>query len=328
MLDASDPLVAVRLFHDALPSRIRDYLHVRGISDGVIDTHLLGWDGRQITIPIFDREGRFAFLKRAKDPEDTTPGPKMLTPPGCSAELYGWERLRGQPPRIIICEGEFDRLVLEGQGIAAVTSTGGARLFRAEWARNFEAIDEVYLCFDRDQAGREGALSVARVLPKARIVELPEEVGPSGDVTDFFVRLGKTRDDFLALLEAAKPGPPPEPVASAPTPAPGGPVGRWAERVERIKTRIAIADVVRQYVELRGIGERLRGLCPFHDDHEPSLVVFPASGRFYCFGCAARGDVIAFLMAVEHVSFGDAVAALERLAETPDHHDGAVEAHP
>jgi len=40
--------------------------------------------------------------------------------------------------------------------------------------------------------------------PQARIVRLPDEVGESGDVTDFFVRLGRSREEFIGLLEAAQ----------------------------------------------------------------------------------------------------------------------------
>src|SRR5437016_176845 len=130
MRDASDPLVAARLFYDALPERLRRYLNARGIPDSVIDLHCLGWNGRRISIPISDREVNVAFFKLAKDPDDQSEGPKMLASPGSRAELYGWERLFTKPLRIVICEGEFDRLVLEAQGIAAVTSTGGARVFR------------------------------------------------------------------------------------------------------------------------------------------------------------------------------------------------------
>jgi hypothetical protein len=46
---------------------------------------------------------------------------------------------------------------------------------------------------DNDTAGRSGAAKVSRLIPRARIIELPEEVGPGGDVTDYFVRLKHSR---------------------------------------------------------------------------------------------------------------------------------------
>src|SRR5262249_50960350 len=149
-----------------------------------------------------------AFFKQAKDPEDNGESPKMIAWPKGHLELYGWENLRDNASKIIICEGEFDRLVLEANGFKAVTSTGGARAFRKEWAKEFESIPEVYVCFDNDEPGKSGALRVGRLIPHAKIVDLPNDVGEGGDITDFFVRLERTREDFLKLLEAAKPGPP------------------------------------------------------------------------------------------------------------------------
>jgi DNA primase len=323
MQDASDPIVAARLFHDALPMRIREYLNHRGIRDAVIDAHLLGWDGRRITIPIFNREGQLSFFKRAKDPDDQTPGPKMLTPAGGSAELYGWERLRGEPPRIVICEGEFDRLVLEGQGIAAVTSTGGAGVFRRDWAGVFRSIPEVFICFDRDDAGRMGALRVASLIAHARLVELPEAVGEGGDVTDFFVRLGKAHDDFDALLALAAPA-----SAVAETEqqlASRERDTRSRDRVERVKRDVPIVEVVRQYVpSLRGTARVMTGRCPFHDDQVPSLAVYADRGRFHCYGCGAHGDVIDFVMRVEHLTF---LQALDTLDAVRLNHGPTAEGH-
>src|SRR5437867_6343703 len=221
-------------YHKALPSRICRYLNDRGIPDLVIDFHLLGWHENRITIPIFIRMEEFAFFKLARDPEGPTLAPKMLTSPGAYAELYGWDQVLRKPTKIIICEGEFDRLVLEGKGFIAVTSTGGAGTFRKEWAREIETISDIYVCYDRDEAGERGADRVARIIPHAKIVELPEEVGKGGDVTDFFVRLGKSPEDFIRLMDAALPAAPsPEPEARPTAPRAGGQIGR-ASRRERV----------------------------------------------------------------------------------------------
>ncbi len=80
---------------------------------------------------------------------------------------------------------------------------------------------------------------------------------------------------------------------------------------ERVKQQRAIADVVEQHgVELRRSGGRLSGRCPFHEDGSPSLVVYPETRSFYCFGCGAGGDVIDFVRRAEGLGFRE---ALERL---------------
>jgi DNA primase len=302
-------------YHERIPDRIRAYLNQRGIPDELINRHLLGWNGVRITVPIFNRNAEPVFFKLAKDPEDQTPSPKMLATRGGAAELYGWDRVLDRSSRIIICEGEFDRLVLEARGFAAVTSTGGAGTFKAAWAKAFETIQEVYVCFDNDVAGRKGAARVGGMIPHARLIALPEEVGEGGDVTDFFVRLGKSKDDFLALMQAAKPAPP---AASSPALAKrrfdAGP--RSNDKVQRIKSRIPIAHVIVHYVSLHPSGNRLLGRCPFHEDRTPSFAVYPETGTFHCFGCSAHGDMIAFLMKKERLSFAKALDVLDQL-KTP-----------
>ena len=313
MTESRNLLDTATTYHRNLPDRIRQYLNGRGISDEQIDVHLLGWNGRRITIPIFNYAGTCAFFKLAKDPEDKSGSPKMLATPGAYAELYGWEQIRRQPQNIIVCEGEFDRLVLERKGFAAVTSTGGAGTFRFAWAVEFATIPHVYLCFDRDEAGRNGALRVGRMIPHARLVELPLEVGDSGDVTDFFVRLRKSRKEFLQLLKEAQPVPPEQssPLGSASRSRPPDPA--LQQRITQIKADLPIAAVIGRYLKLLPSGQTFTGLCPFHADRRPSLTVYPVTGTFYCFGCLKHGDVINFLQEIERLSFNQTLDALDHL---------------
>lgn len=316
----ADLLALAAAYQRALPDRIRRYLNGRGIPDAVIDLHQLGWDGSRIAIPIFNHAGVLAFFKLVKDPDDPTPGPKMLTSPGGTLELYGWERVASKPCRLVICEGEFDRLVLEAHGLPAVTSTGGAGALRREWATEIAPIPEVYLCFDRDDAGRRGALRVGQFLPQAKIVTLPEEVGPGGDVTDFFVLLDRTREDFEELLKTAAPVPaPPETLPVATRHAPPPTLTALRQRVDALKAAVLIADVAARYVALRPSGPNFRGRCSFHEDHDPSLMVFPQSATFHCFGCGRHGDMIAFVIAIEGLTFW---RALEFLGDLPRDHAG------
>ena len=286
----------------------------RGIPDVLIDFHLLGWNSVRITIPIFNREGQLVFFKLAKDPEDSIPGPKMLAPLGVNVEIYGWEQILSKPSQLIICEGEFDRLVLEAHSFRAVTSTGGAGTFRSEWVNEFKAIPEVYICFDCDDAGRNGALRVGRMISHSRLVKLPEEVEEGGDITDFFVRLGHSREDFLKLLEQAQPAPPsPAPTFLSYPAMIRRTISPSRNRVEHIKAELPINKVIEQYVKLRVSGNNFVGLCPFHEDHNPSLTVYSASSTFHCYGCRKHGDVITFLMEIEHLTFIQALDALDRL---------------
>lgn len=281
---------------------------------GVVPRHLLGWNGRRITIPIFNFAGELAFFKFAKDPTDKSSSPKMMTTRGASAELYGWEVVKRRPQYLILCEGEFDRLVLEAQGFLTVTSTGGAGAFREAWARELTPIPHIYVCYDRDEAGRRGAHRVGQLLPHAKMIALPADVGEGGDVTDFFVRLGRTREDFLTLMEQAEPvPPPPEPIIQVDQAGTHATSSLLRQRIERIKHAVSIVEIIGRYATLRRSGDYLIGLCPFHPDHHPSLVVYPATGTFYCFGCRKHGDVITFVQELEHLTFRQALEVLESI---------------
>jgi hypothetical protein len=84
------------------------------------------------------------------------------------------------------------------------------------------------------------------------------------------------------------------------------------EEIERLKREI----LVERLAEARGIqlarhGADLFGLCPFHDDHEPSLVITPAKNLWHCLGaCQAGGSVIDWVMRAEGVSFRHAAELL------------------
>lgn len=75
------------------------------------------------------------------------------------------------------------------------------------------------------------------------------------------------------------------------------------EEIDRLKRDVPVADLVRaRGIELRGHGENLVGLCPFHDDHDPSLVVTPAKNLWHCMGaCQTGGDVFAWVMKAEGI---------------------------
>lgn len=199
----------VQTHHTALPERIRTYLHERGITDHIINEYKLGWGkfyGRNwIVIPVTDLEGKYSLLKLRQDPEDiTNPNRMMVYPKGVQHQIYGWELLKGYASFVVICEGELDRLVLLANGVPAVTSTGGCGTFKDEWAKHFLKAEKTYVCYDRDDPGREGATKVlAKLLEldheNVLRIDLPEMGDEKKDVTDYFVGGVGNIDTFMAL---------------------------------------------------------------------------------------------------------------------------------
>ena len=83
------------------------------------------------------------------------------------------------------------------------------------------------------------------------------------------------------------------------------------EDIARVRAASDIVAVVTQHTQLRKVGQRWSGLCPFHNEKSPSFSVNAQEGLYYCFGCQASGDIITFVREIEHLDF---VGAVEWLA--------------
>ena len=64
------------------------------------------------------------------------------------------------------------------------------------------------------------------------------------------------------------------------------------EFIEKVKSALNIVDVIDSFTHLRKAGINYKGVCPFHNDHTPSMVVSPSRQMYHCFVCGASGDVI------------------------------------
>ena len=84
------------------------------------------------------------------------------------------------------------------------------------------------------------------------------------------------------------------------------------EEITRIKKETDLAALIRSRgIELRKHGSKdLIGLCPFHDNTEPSMIVTPAKGLFHCMSCGAAGNAIQFVEKFDGVSFRHAFELL------------------
>src|SRR5207247_4402117 len=90
--------------------------------------------------------------------------------------------------------------------------------------------------------------------------------------------------------------------------------GHDAALLDAIRTGIDIVEVVGELVVLKKAGASWKGLCPFHVEKTPSFQVNPSKRIFHCFGCGAGGDVFAFLMRQDRLSFPEAVRTLAQRA--------------
>lgn len=245
--------VATEFYHEALdyqPEVVRYLVNERGLSPGVIAKHKLGFAGGDINamfvllrqqgfassdisatgLTTFDRDtGRpIDFLRnhitipymvagnvvmiRGRAFGASNEQTKYVTGPGQKSRLFNTDAV-WDADEVVLCEGEFDCLVLEEQGYTAV-AVPGANTWQDTWDAYFTEVRRIWVVFDRDDevgAGHEvGAKAADKLLsrlgPKARRVDLPEhEHGKSkNDITEWFVTLAHSRHDFDALLKAAR----------------------------------------------------------------------------------------------------------------------------
>ena len=81
-----------------------------------------------------------------------------------------------------------------------------------------------------------------------------------------------------------------------------------------IKEKLAVADVLKSYIELQPAGRNFKARCPFHNEKTPSFTVSPERGTWHCFGCNEGGDIFTFLMKFENLEFGEALKILAERA--------------
>lgn len=83
-----------------------------------------------------------------------------------------------------------------------------------------------------------------------------------------------------------------------------------SETVNKIRKSNDIVDVISSYIDLVPKGKNYFGVCPFHDDHSPSMSVSREKQIYRCFTCGASGNVLTFVMNYENIGFVDALKKL------------------
>lgn len=183
----------------------------RGITAATLREFEVGWsdDDRAYTIPVRDADGILVNVRlyRIEEEQGTT---KIWSwgGEGMDASAIYPMRVLKENTKVLLVEGEWDALISNQEGVPAVTGTTGAKQWMSKWNRYFAGKD-VFICYDRDQAGDDGAEKVARNLSgTAHLVakvDLPMEWREKGglDVTDFIYKMGHTGADLEAAMDGS-----------------------------------------------------------------------------------------------------------------------------
>lgn len=100
------------------------------------------------------------------------------------------------------------------------------------------------------------------------------------------------------------------------------------EDVERVRQSTDIVKLISEHTQLKRVGRRWSGLCPFHNEKTPSFSVNSEEGLYHCFGCKKSGDSISFVRELQMLDFPGAIEHLARGAgitlRYTDANEGAV----
>lgn len=181
--------------------KIKNWYLARGVSEKILTSAGISFNGQKIVIPIRDVTGRIIFNKYRKNPFVNSDEPKYTYDFGASGALFNAHTITHNSI-VFITEGEGDALLMNSLGLEAVSSTGGSGTFKKEWADFLnDKASKIYICYDKDASGYKGAVKVQQLLPKAKIVCLPYTL-KGKDITDFFLQYKMA--DFVKLVNESE----------------------------------------------------------------------------------------------------------------------------
>lgn len=199
------PNEVVKEYHNTLlknKSLLSNICKLRGLEQETIEDFKIGYDikSKRYTIPIYTTFGDCVNIRKYSSDMD----PKIIS----YDKGYGENRLfnldKGFKDRknVVICEGEWDCILLNQYGLYAITGTCGVTSWDNEWNKYFIG-KNVVIIFDCDKVGKDGSKKIGEKLinisNKLKIVDL--ELGDKEDVTDWFCKYKKSKDELVDLIK-------------------------------------------------------------------------------------------------------------------------------
>ncbi len=195
-------LSVVEKYHKDLmenPAILSYLTHERGFTPETIKKFKLGFKDGAITIP-HSRDGlclniKYRYIKPRGDE-------KYYREEGCPSILFNLDEARKYPSGVILTEGELDAIAYDQMGFPNVVSVpNGAGSFESEWVDDLESFNQVYLSFDMDGPGKEGAEKTADKLGRYRCLNI---LLPLKDANDC-LRAAYSNQEMAGMIAKAKP---------------------------------------------------------------------------------------------------------------------------
>ncbi|MBI2996564.1 MAG: DNA primase [Candidatus Melainabacteria bacterium] len=87
-------------------------------------------------------------------------------------------------------------------------------------------------------------------------------------------------------------------------------IKNFQEIIEQLKSQVPIQELISEFIPVKKSGRGFVALCPFHDDHHPSLQIHPQKGIFKCFSCGTGGDLITFYALINKKKWSEVIPEL------------------
>jgi len=188
------PMSALVYWHSMVKDSVREYYYSRKLSDAIIDYYMLGWDGQNYVIPLWEGIPRDSLVYGVKF-RNTKRSPKYFGLKGRSQPRLFNKFVLDDTKEAIVVLGEFDAILGYQWGLATVSPTCGQNTWLAEWTELFEGIDDVFVVPDVGE--RAAGYRISNALgSSARLCNFPEH---TKDLTEF-AQMGYSARDFRNLV--------------------------------------------------------------------------------------------------------------------------------
>lgn len=295
-----------------------------------------------VTIPVIDSDGNFCFNKYRMFEGDA----KYRYDKGSTSRLYNTQNINPEDNTIYVTEGEFDAMVLQTEGLNAITTTGGAGSYKVEW---FEPYRDyiIVLCFDADNAGYEHCVKLYLQLVEAGFetgikMMLPSPNKFLKDVTDYYtagygdkfkelpviaIETGLHPDEYREMAEESNPKENGRnrfyydefarlaqnklDIEIRQKKAAARKVDYDGDDLNEIKDKVEIGRYVPEVYNKKPMK------CFWHTDRNPSMIYNPPEHKthpntLHCFSCGAHKSVIDVVMYQSKCEFKEALEIIKK----------------
>jgi DNA primase len=229
-------------------------------------------------------------------------------------DRHRFARETGLDQPVFICEGQFDTMVLQQNGLVAL-GVPGVNSMREVMFEHLKWFKSVVVCFDNDFPGEKAGLKMAQYIkhdyPTMKLYKIkwPKDYAKSGDVNKFFVE-GGTGSEFLELMTELNVKPK---SFKKPHKRKKGSTDEKLLKIKEIPIKEFVESIAPQLQwTKRDHLHKTKCPLPAHEDSVDSFTIYTETNTYFCFGCGCGGDIVNFCGKMFDTNFKTALNILSK----------------